>query len=75
MLVCLLSLPGTVFGQSLKEEIVGAWRIVSIYKEQNGVKHNVYADRPGDSTYSTVSDTSSNISLKRTCPSLQQAIG
>ena len=46
MLVCLLSLPGTVFAQPLKEHIVGAWRTVSIYNEQNGVKRDLYGDKP-----------------------------
>ena len=46
MLVCLLSLPGTVFAQPLKEQIVGAWRTVSIYNEQNGVKRDLYGDKP-----------------------------
>jgi hypothetical protein len=46
ILLCLLSLPGTVFAQSLNEQIVGAWRIVSIYNEQNGVKQNLYGDKP-----------------------------
>jgi hypothetical protein len=30
----------------IKEQIVGAWRIVSIYNEQNGVKQNLYGDKP-----------------------------
>jgi len=46
ILLCLLSLPANAFAQSLKEQIVGAWRIVSIYNEQNGVKQNLYGDTP-----------------------------
>jgi hypothetical protein len=46
MLVCLLSVPGTVFAQPLKEQIVGAWRTVSIYNEQNGVKRDLYGEKP-----------------------------
>jgi hypothetical protein len=46
MLASLLSLPATAFGQSLKEDIVGAWRTISIYNEQNGAKQNLYGDKP-----------------------------
>ena len=42
----LLSAPDYAFGQSLKEQIVGAWRTVSIYNEQGGVKQNLYGDKP-----------------------------
>ena len=42
----LLSVPGISLGQSLKEQIVGAWRQVSIYNEEGGVKKNVYGDKP-----------------------------
>ena len=42
----LLSAPGYVFGQSLKEQIVGTWRVVSIYNEQAGVKKHLYGDEP-----------------------------
>ena len=37
-LVALVSAPGTARGQSLQEQIVGAWRQVSIYTEEGGVK-------------------------------------
>lgn len=46
MLVCTLSLPGTAVAQSLKEQIIGTWRTVSIYNEQNGVKQNLYGEKP-----------------------------
>lgn len=46
MLVCLLSLPGTVFAQPLREQLVGAWRSVSIYNEDKGVKRDLYGDKP-----------------------------
>ena len=42
----LLSMPGISLGQSLKEQIVGAWRQVSIYNEEGGVKKQFYSDKP-----------------------------
>jgi len=36
----------TAFGQSLKEQIVGAWRTVSIYNEEGGAKRHLYGDKP-----------------------------
>jgi lipocalin-like protein len=42
----LLSVPGIALGQSLKEQIVGAWRMVSIYSEEGGVKTHLYGERP-----------------------------
>jgi hypothetical protein len=42
----LLSAPAIALGQTLKEQIVGAWRTVSIYNEQGGVKQNLYGDKP-----------------------------
>jgi hypothetical protein len=33
VLAGLLSAPGIALGQSLKEQIVGAWRLASIYNE------------------------------------------
>jgi len=44
-LVGLLSAPGTALGQSLKEQIVGAWRQVSIYTEEGGVKTQPYGEK------------------------------
>ena len=41
-----LSVPGNSYGQSLKEQIVGTWKIVSIYNEENGVKKNNFGDKP-----------------------------
>jgi hypothetical protein len=45
-LVGLLSAPGTALGQSLKEQIVGAWRTVSIYTEQGGVTRHLHGEKP-----------------------------
>jgi hypothetical protein len=42
----LLSTPGIAMGQSLKEQIVGAWRLVSLYNEEQGVKRHIYGDKP-----------------------------
>ena len=36
-----LAAPGIALGESLKEGIVGAWRLASIYNEENGVKRHV----------------------------------
>jgi hypothetical protein len=46
MLCALVSLPGISYGQSLKEQIVGTWRLVSIYNEENGVKHFNFGEKP-----------------------------
>ena len=46
VLVGFLSAPGIAMGQSLKEEILGAWRIVSIYNEESGVKTYAYGEKP-----------------------------
>ncbi len=46
VLVGLLSAPGSALGQSLKEQIVGAWRMVSIYNEAGGVKTHLYGEKP-----------------------------
>jgi hypothetical protein len=45
-LVGIMSAPGVALGQSLKEQIVGAWQQVSIYNEEGGVKKHVYGDKP-----------------------------
>jgi hypothetical protein len=42
----LLSTPGIALSQSLKDQIVGAWRLVSIYNEEKGVKRNLYGENP-----------------------------
>ena len=42
----LLSAPGNSYGQSLKEQIVGTWKLVSIYNEENGVKKYNFGDKP-----------------------------
>src|ERR1041385_2355564 len=41
-----LSLPEISHGQSVKKQIVGTWRLVSIYNEQNGTKTNNFGDNP-----------------------------
>jgi len=41
-----LSVPTVALGQTLKEQIVGVWRTVSIYNEQGGAKQNLYGDQP-----------------------------
>ena len=42
----MLSASGIALGQSLKEQIVGTWRLVSIYNEDKGVKANNFGDKP-----------------------------
>lgn len=44
------SVPGITLGQSLKEQIVGTWRTVSIYNEIGGTKANLYGDKPAGLT-------------------------
>jgi len=46
VLAGLLSTPGIALGQSLKEQIVGAWRLVSLYTEEQGVKTYPYGEKP-----------------------------
>ena len=41
-----LLVPGIALGQSLKEQIVGTWRTVSIYNEIGGTRANLYGDKP-----------------------------
>ena len=38
--------PGIALGQSVKDQIVGTWRLVSIYNEVNGTKTNLYGEKP-----------------------------
>jgi len=45
-LVVTLAAPGIALGQSLKEQIVGAWRTASIYNEEGGVKKHLYGEKP-----------------------------
>ena len=45
VLVGLLLAPGTALGQSLKEQLVGAWRQLSIYTEEGGVKTQPYGEK------------------------------
>jgi hypothetical protein len=42
----LLAAYGPALGQSLKEQILGPWRLVSIYNEANGVKTHLYGENP-----------------------------
>jgi hypothetical protein len=37
---------GAALGQSLKEQIVGTWRLVSIYNEEKGAKTYNYGEKP-----------------------------
>jgi hypothetical protein len=46
MLFALVSAPGISVGQSLKEQIIGTWRLTSIYNEEKGTKTNNYGDNP-----------------------------
>ncbi len=46
MVFGLLSIPAISYGQSLKEQIVGTWRLVSIYNEENGEKHFNFGEKP-----------------------------
>ena len=45
-LVFAMSLPATALGQSLKEQIVGAWKTVEIYNELDGKKQHLYGEKP-----------------------------
>ena len=38
--------PVIAFGQSLKDQLVGTWKTVAIYNEQDGKKTNIYGDKP-----------------------------
>lgn len=67
MLTSLLSAPGIALGQSLKEQIVGSWRLVSLYNEDKGVKFHPYGDKPvGQFMY----DRSGNVSQYLSKPGL-----
>ena len=63
----LLSAPGIVQGQSLKEQIVGSWRLVSQYSEEKGVKSYTYGDKP---VGLLVFDASGNVSQFLAKPNL-----
>ena len=45
-LVALVSAPGTALCQSLQEQIVGTWRLVSAYTEQGGVTRHLHGEKP-----------------------------
>jgi hypothetical protein len=38
--------PSAALGQSLKEQLPGGWRLVSIYNEENGVKKDFFGEKP-----------------------------
>jgi len=40
------SLPAAVLGQGLKDQIVGTWKTVAIYNEQDGKKTHYYGEKP-----------------------------
>ena len=42
----LLLFPAVARAQSLKEQIVGTWRLVAIYNEIGGTKVNLYGEKP-----------------------------
>jgi hypothetical protein len=46
MFVGMAATSGAALGQSLKEQIVGTWRLVSIYNEEKGVKTHNYGEKP-----------------------------
>jgi hypothetical protein len=46
MLVGMVATPTAALGQSLKEQIVGTWRLVSIYNEEKGVKAYNFGEKP-----------------------------
>jgi hypothetical protein len=46
ILIGLLSVPGNTLAQSLKDQIVGAWRQVSVYNDVAGVKKHIYGEKP-----------------------------
>ena len=70
-----LAAPGIALGESLKEGIVGTWRLASIYNEENGVKRHVYGENPVGLFISIVPDTSASFSRSRTCRSSRSRIG
>jgi hypothetical protein len=45
-LIGLLAATGLALGQSLKEQIIGAWQYVSIYNEDGGLKKHIYGEKP-----------------------------
>ena len=46
MLIGFILMPRIAEAQTLKEQIVGTWRQVSIYNEEGGVKRHLYGDTP-----------------------------
>lgn len=45
-LAAALFAPVIAFGQSLKDQLVGTWKTVAIYNEQDGKKTHIYGDKP-----------------------------
>jgi len=45
-LVLLAATPAITLAQGLKDQIVGAWKTVAIYNEQDGKKTHLYGERP-----------------------------
>ncbi len=45
-LIGLLAASGLAPGQSLKEQIIGAWQYASIYNEEDGLKKHIYGEKP-----------------------------
>jgi hypothetical protein len=46
MLVGLLATPSITVAQSLKDQIVGTWRLVSLYNDDQGVKRHTFGEKP-----------------------------
>jgi len=45
-LAIVLSMPGLAAAQALKDQIVGTWKLVSIYNEQDGKKTYLFSEKP-----------------------------
>jgi hypothetical protein len=46
MVAVVLLAPGLAMAQALKEQIVGTWRLVSIYNEDGSGKRQLFGDKP-----------------------------
>ena len=60
LLAGLLSAPGAALGQSLKEQIVGAWRLVSSTRRSKGSRRTRTGRNPWGYLFSTVREASSS---------------
>ncbi len=67
--------PALALGQSLKEEIVGVWRQVSLYNEENGVKGHPYGDTPVGLAVFNRSGYVISFLVKPGIPNLPETIG